>query len=69
MIVLKILGVIIMATIISLLITPILAFLASVVNIWNFPHGEQIIATLTALDTLIGGFVVVMNKLYKDGRV
>ena len=58
---------------IALLITPIFAFLASVVNIWNFPHGEQIIATLTALDTLIGGFVVVMNKrynkLYKDGRV
>ena len=28
---------------IALLITPILAFLASVVNIWNFPHGEQIV--------------------------
>lgn len=52
---------------IALIITPILAFLASLVRIWDFPYGEQIIATLTALDTLIGAIVVVANKQYKGG--
>lgn len=32
---------------IALILTPVLAFLASLVNIWGFPHGEQIVATLT----------------------
>ena len=47
---------------IALIITPILAFLASCVTIWGIPYGEQIVATLTALDTLIGAVVVVANK-------
>lgn len=51
---------------IALIITPILAFLASLVSIWNFPYGEQIIATLTALDTLFGAIVVIANKRYKE---
>ena len=51
---------------IALIITPVLAFLASLTNIWNVPYAEQIVATLTALDTLIGAVVVVANKQYKD---
>lgn len=50
---------------IALIITPVLAFLASVVTIWGIPYGEQIVATLTALDTLIGAVVVIANKQYK----
>ena len=49
----------------ALILTPVLAFLASLVNIWGLPYGEQIVATLTALDTLIGAIVVVSNKAYK----
>jgi len=49
----------------ALILTPILAFLASLVNIWGLPYGEQIVATLTAIDTLIGAVVVVANKAYK----
>lgn len=52
---------------IALILTPVLAFLASLVNIWGFPHGEQIVATLTAIDTLIGAVVVATNKAYKEG--
>jgi hypothetical protein len=52
---------------IALILTPVLAFLASLVNIWGFPHGEQIVATLTAIDTLVGAVVVVTNKAYKGG--
>ena len=49
----------------ALILTPVLAFLASLVNIWGLPYGEQIVATLTAIDTLIGAVVVVANKSYK----
>ena len=51
---------------IALILTPVLAFLASLTNIWHVPYAEQIVATLTALDTLIGAVVVVANKQYKD---
>lgn len=50
---------------IALILTPVLAFLASVVTIWGLPYGEQIVATLTALDTLFGAIVVIANKQYK----
>lgn len=53
---------------IALILTPILAFLASLVNIWGIPYGEQIVATLTAIDTLVGAVVVVTNKAYKGGE-
>jgi hypothetical protein len=36
------------------------------VTIWGIPYGEQIVATLTALDTLIGAVVVIANKQYQD---
>ena len=50
---------------VALILTPVLAFLASLVNIWGFPYGEQIVATLTAIDTLVGAVVVVTNRNYK----
>lgn len=51
--------------VVALILTPILAFAASIVNIWGIPYGEQLTATLTAIDTLIGAIVVVANKAYK----
>ena len=51
--------------VVALILTPVLAFLASLVNIWGIPYGEQLTATLTAIDTLIGAIVVVANKSYK----
>ena len=53
---------------IALIITPVLAFLASITNIWHFPYAEQIVATLTALDTLFGAVVVVVNRQYRKGE-
>jgi hypothetical protein len=53
---------------IALILTPVLAFLASLVNIWGIPYGEQIVATLTAIDTLVGAVVVVTNRAYKGGE-
>ena len=51
---------------IALILTPVLAFLASLTNIWNVPYAEQIVATLTALDTLFGALVIAANKQYKE---
>ena len=51
----------------ALLVAPVVAFIASLVSIWGIPYGEQIVATLTALDTLIGAVVVISNKAYKGG--
>ena len=51
---------------IALILTPVLAFLASLTNIWHFQYAEQIVATLTALDTLIGAVVVIANKQYQE---
>lgn len=50
----------------ALILTPVLAFAASLVNIWGLPYGEQIVATLTAIDTLIGAIVVGAKKAYDN---
>lgn len=52
---------------IALILTPVLAFLASLVSIWGIPYGAEITATLTALDTLAGAIVIVAKKIY-DGK-
>ena len=53
---------------VALILAPVLAFAASLVNIWGIPHGEQIVATLTALDTLIGAIVVAASKMYHGDK-
>jgi hypothetical protein len=50
----------------ALVIAPILAFFASLVTIWGIPFAAEITATLTAIDTLVGGIVVVAKKIYDD---
>ena len=53
---------------VALILAPVLAFAASLVNIWGIPHGEQIVATMTALDTLIGAIVVAASKMYHGDK-
>lgn len=55
---------------IALVLTPVLAFVASMANIWEVPHAEQIVATLTGLDTLVGAIVVALKTAYdkKEGE-
>lgn len=53
---------------IALIATPVLAFLASLVNIWNIPYGAELVATFTAIDTLLGALVVAL-KINYDKRV
>ena len=49
---------------IALAIVPVLAFIASLVNIWDVPNSDKITASLTALDTMISALVVVLNTIY-----
>ena len=49
---------------IALFAVPVLAFITALCSIWNVPYCEQITATLTAIDTLLGGIVIVAKKLY-----
>ena len=36
-------------------------------GIWGFPYGEQIVGTLTAIDTLLGVCLGISNMNYKKG--
>ena len=49
---------------IALICTPLVAFLAALATIWRVPYAEQITASLTALDTLLGALVVVLAREY-----
>ena len=48
----------------GLVAVPILTFLVAIVNIWNIPYGDQIVATLAAVDFLIGAIVSVAKNIY-----
>ena len=53
---------------IALVATPVLAFMASVVSIWNVSYGAEITATLTAIDVLLGAIVVAL-KINHDKKI
>ena len=50
---------------IALPIAPICTFFAALVEIWGIPYGAQIVATIAALDTLLGAVVIVLKNLYE----
>ena len=37
-------------------------------GIWNFPYGEQIVGTITAVDTFIGVLLGISSYNYKKER-
>ena len=50
---------------IALLIAPICTFFAALVEIWGIPYGAQIVATIAALDTLLGAVVIILKSIYE----
>lgn len=50
--------------VIGLVAVPIIVFLTALVNIWQIPYGDQIVATLAAVDVLIGAIVSVAKNIY-----
>lgn len=53
---------------IALIATPIITFLCAIVSIWGIPYGQQITATLAALDTLIGAIVAIEKIKYDKAQ-
>ena len=49
---------------IALLIAPLVTFMASLLDIWGIEHGNEIVATLAAVDVLIGAVVAIAKALY-----
>lgn len=35
-------------------------------QIWGLPYGEQIVATIIAIDTFLGTVLHISNKIYKN---
>lgn len=50
---------------IALIIAPVLTFIATLLKIWDVPYSSQILATLSALDVLIGAIVTIAKGLYE----
>ena len=38
-------------------------------SIWNFPYGEQIVGTITALDTFLGVILGISTAQYNRSKV
>lgn len=53
---------------IALLIAPLVTFVGSLVSIWGIPYGEQIVATLAAIDVLVGAVVAIAKALYDKNK-
>lgn len=56
---------------VALIVLPAIATLYGVLaSIWGFPYGDQIVATITAIDTFMGALLGVStykyNKTNKD---
>ena len=54
----------------AILILPISEFVSALASIWGLPYGAQIVATLVALDTLLGAVVKVASASdnYQKGK-
>ena len=50
---------------IAMVVLPALAtFYLTLASIWGLPYGEQIAATITAIDTLLGAILGISSKQY-----
>ena len=38
-------------------------------SIWNLPYGEEIVGTITVLDTLLGAMLGIATANYKKGEM
>lgn len=55
---------------IALVVLPALATLYfALAGIWNFPYGEQVVGTITAIDTFLGALLGISSIKYyqKEG--
>lgn len=56
---------------IAQIVLPALAtFYFAIASIWNLPFGEEIVGTITAIDTLLGALLMISSSNYnkKEGK-
>ena len=54
---------------IALIVLPALGTLYFTLSgIWNFPYGEEVVGTITAIDTFLGALLGISNAAYKKGK-
>ena len=41
---------------------------SALAGIWGFPYGEEILSTIVAIDTFLGGFLKFANMQYKKAN-
>lgn len=44
-------------------------FYFAIAQIWNWPYGEQIVGTITAIDTLLGVILEISTKQYNNNKI
>ena len=50
---------------IAIIVLPALGtFYFALAGIWNFPYGEQVVGTITALDTFLGALLKISTDSY-----
>ena len=53
---------------IALVVLPAIGTLYfALAGIWGFPYGEQIVGTITAIETFLGAVLQISNSSYKKG--
>ena len=53
---------------IALILLPALAtFYAAIATVWGLPYTEQVVGTITAVDTLLGTLLKISSDNYKAG--
>lgn len=51
---------------IALVVLPAAGFISALSEIWGFPHGAEVAATLVALDTFLGALIQKIGADYKN---
>lgn len=55
---------------IAIIVLPALGtFYFALAGIWNFPYGEQIVGTITALDAFLGALLKISTDAYNRSEL
>lgn len=55
---------------IAIIVLPALGtFYFALASIWNFPYGEQVVGTITALDTFLGALLKISTDAYNRSEI
>lgn len=53
---------------IALIVLPISEFVGAMAHIWGFAYGSEIVASLVAVDALLGTLVKILSDIYHKGE-